>query len=78
MKVAISVPDRISRAADKAARRMRVPRSQLYARAVEVYLKQAEGQDVTERLNAVYGDAPQERDSFLENAARATLRRSRW
>jgi len=78
MKVAISVPDRISRAADQAARRMRVPRSQLYARAVEAYLKHAEGQDVTERLNAVYGDEPGERDPFLEKAARATLLRSRW
>jgi metal-responsive CopG/Arc/MetJ family transcriptional regulator len=78
MKVAISVPDRISRAVDMAARRMRVPRSQLYARAVEAYLKQAEGLDVTERLNAVYGDAGGERDPFLEKAALATLRRARW
>ena len=78
MKVAISVPDNIYRAADKAARRMRVPRSQLYARAVEAYLKLPEGQDVTERLNAVYGDEIRERDPFLEKAARATLRRARW
>lgn len=78
MKIAISVPDRISRAADKAARRMRVPRSQLCARAVEAYLKQAEAQDVTGRLNAVYGAEPRESDPFLEGAARATLRRSRW
>ena len=78
MKVAISVPDRISRAADQAARRMRVPRSQLYARAVEAYLKYAEGQDVTERLNVVYGEDPEEKDAFLEKAARAALRRSRW
>ena len=78
MKVAISVPDRLSRAADKAARRMRVPRSQLYARAVEAFLKQAEGQAVTERLDAVYGEAPKGGDAFLEKATRATLRRSRW
>ena len=77
MKLAISVPDRISRAADQAARRMRVPRSQLYARAVEAYLKHAEHEDVTERLNAVYGDEPGQRDPFLEKAAGATLRRSR-
>jgi len=57
---------------------MRVPRSQLYARAVAAYLKHAEGKDVTERLNAVYGEEPGERDPFLEKAARAALRRSRW
>jgi metal-responsive CopG/Arc/MetJ family transcriptional regulator len=78
MKVAISVPDRLSQAADKAARRMRVPRSQLYARAVEAYLKRGEAQDVTARLNAVHGDASAERDVFVEKAARTTLRRSRW
>lgn len=71
------MPDRISRAADQAARRMQVPRSQIYARAVEAYLKHSLGQDVTERLNAVFGDEPRERDPFLEKAARATLRRSR-
>jgi hypothetical protein len=78
MKVAISVPDPIFRAADRAARRMRVTRSQLYARAVEAYLKHAEGPDVTKRLNAVYGGEPAEQDLFVEKAAQATLRRSEW
>jgi hypothetical protein len=78
MKLAISVPDRISRAADRAARRMRVPRSQFYARAVEAYLRQAEARDVTERLNEVYGREPEEQDPFPATAARATLRRSPW
>jgi len=78
VKVAISVPDAVSRAADRAARRMRVPRSQFYARAVAAYLKQVEEQDVTERLNAVYGHEPAEPDPFLTEAARRTFRRSRW
>ena len=77
MKVAISVPDPIFLAADKAAKRMRLPRSQFYARAVEAYLEQTSGQDVTERLNAVYGEDVEEPDRFLEAAAKATLRRSR-
>jgi predicted transcriptional regulator len=61
VKVAISVPDRLFRAADRTAKRMRVPRSQLYARALEAYLKRAQRPDVTERLNAAYagkGNAP--------------------
>jgi hypothetical protein len=57
---------------------MRVPRSQFYARAVEVYLRQASGQDVTERLSAVYQDPPQKPDPFPATAARAALRRTRW
>ena len=78
MKVAISVPDPIFRAADRAAKRMRVARSQFYARAVEAYLKEAGGQEVTERLNAVYGNEARPPDVFVQTAAEATLRRSRW
>jgi len=77
MKIAISVPDPIHRAAERAAKRMAVPRSQFYSRAVEAYLKQAAAQDVTERLNAVYSKNTPERDPFLEAAARLTLRRSK-
>ncbi len=56
---------------------MRVPRSQFYSRAVEAYLRQAAVEDLTERLNAVYADAPGEPDPFLSAAARQTLRRSK-
>ena len=78
MKIAISVPDLIHRAADQAARRMRVPRSQFYARAVEAYLKQTAREDITARLNAVYADEPSEPDAFLKAASRATIRRMKW
>ena len=76
MKVAISVPDPVFLAADKAAKRMRLPRSQFYARAVEAYLEQTSGQDITKRLNAVYGEDEDEPDRFLEAATKASLRRS--
>jgi len=77
VKIAISVPDPVFRRAEQAARRMRVPRSQFYSRAVEAYLRQAAIEDLTERLNAVYADAPVEPDPFLNAAARRTLRRSK-
>ena len=78
MKIAISVPDPIYRAAEKAARRMKVPRSQFYAGAVQAYLKQVAGRDITERLNAVYAAEPPENDPFLAAAARGVFRRTRW
>jgi hypothetical protein len=50
---------------------MRVPRSQLYARALEAFLKQQQRLDVTERLNAVYSRRGNEPDSaFLEYGRR--------
>jgi hypothetical protein len=76
VKVAISVPDQLSRAADRVARRMRVPRSRAYLQALEVYLATRSTKDVTGRLDAVYG-AETEVDDFVTAAAKATLRRSR-
>ena len=78
MKIAISVPDPLHRAAERAARRMRVPRSRFYARAVQAYLKQMAWEDITERLNAIYSEEPEAPDPFLRASARATFRRSKW
>jgi predicted transcriptional regulator len=77
MKVAISVPDRVHRAADRAARRMRVPRSQFYVKALEAYLAVTSEEEITRRLDAVYGSEAGPPDPFLAAASRATLRRSR-
>lgn len=78
MKIAISIPDPLHKAAERAARRMRVPRSQFYARAVAAYLKQASAEEITARLNRVYGGERAAPDAFLKKAARATLRRAKW
>jgi hypothetical protein len=77
MKVAISVPEPVYRAAEKAARQMRVPRSRFYAQAVQAYLKRIDHEDVTRRLNEVYDEPSAEPDPFLAVAARATLKRAR-
>ena len=77
MKVAISVPDRVHRAADRAARLMRVPRSRIYVKALEAYLAATSEEEITRRLDAVYGTEAGPADPFLTAASRATLRRSR-
>jgi hypothetical protein len=77
MKVAISVPDRVHRAADRAARRMGVPRSRIYVKALEAYLAATSEEEITRQLDAVYGSEAGPADPFLAAASRATLRRSR-
>jgi len=77
MKVAISVPDRIHRAADRVARRLRVPRSQLYVRAMASFLATVSEDDITRRLDEVYVGGASIPDPFLAASARASLRRSR-
>ena len=56
MKTAISVPDDVFRAAERLARRLGLSRSELFARAVALYVANYQQQDVTERLNAVHGE----------------------
>lgn len=78
MKIAISVPGPVHRAADRAAKRLRVPRSQLYTRAVEEYLKRQARPDITERLDLVYGSRRNEPDEALLEQGLETLRRVEW
>lgn len=53
MKTAISLPDALFDSAEALASRLGVSRSQLYATAIARLL--AEHEQVTERLNTVYG-----------------------
>jgi metal-responsive CopG/Arc/MetJ family transcriptional regulator len=54
MKTAISIPDRVFREAERAAKRQKVSRSRFYSQAVEAYLKAQANKGITEALNAVY------------------------
>ncbi len=79
MKVAISVPDPLFRQAESVARRLRIPRSQLYARALELFLRQQRRPDVTQRLDAVYGATePDAEDREWLEAGLEVLRRAEW
>lgn len=54
MKVAISLPDPVFRAAETLAANLRKSRSQLYAEALASYVGAHSAHDVTKRLNEVY------------------------
>lgn len=56
MKTAISIRDDIFEAAERTAAVLGISRSELYARAVAGFVSQHDGDRVTERLNAVYGE----------------------
>ena len=78
MKVAISLPDPIFSAAEKLAHRMRVPRSQLYAQAIEEYLDKHHDALVTERLNAVYATEPAPLDPAMAAAQLEAMDHEAW
>jgi len=78
MKVAVSIPDPVFRAAERASRRMRISRSQFYARAVEAYVRFHSGDEMTEQLDRVYSKQSSELDPALEAASLEVLRRESW
>ena len=57
MKTAISIRDDIFEAAERVALDMGISRSELYSKAVELFVSRHENERVTERLDAVYGEA---------------------
>ena len=60
------------------AKRLGVPRSRLYARAVEAFVKAHRAAGVTEALNAVYGTEPSNLDPALTAMQTASLSEEEW
>jgi len=78
MKTAISLPDRIFRAAERHARRARKSRSQLYAEAIAEYLARHSPEEVTEAMNRVVDQLTNESDPFVTAAGRRVLEDTSW
>ena len=59
MKITISIPDRLFEVAERYAKRLGMSRSELYSKAVVYYLDEKLSLSLVERLDAVYGIAPE-------------------
>lgn len=57
MKTAISIPDPIFRSADLLARRLKISRSRLYAKAVAEFVARHRSGQITKQLDEVYSEA---------------------
>jgi hypothetical protein len=78
MKTAVSLPDDLFRQAEVTARRLRVSRSELYAKAIAAFLKQQDGTVITNRLNDVYSSQPAKLDPGLHRAQLKSLEKEVW
>jgi metal-responsive CopG/Arc/MetJ family transcriptional regulator len=78
MKTAVSLPDRLFRAAEQHAQRAQKSRSQLYAEALAEYLARHAPDEVTEAMNRVVDQVAAEPDAFAGAAARRVLERTEW
>jgi hypothetical protein len=78
MKVAISLPDPVFRAAEQLAHSLCIPRGQLYARAIEEYLDKRQDALITDRLNDVYAKEQQAVEPALAVAQLKAIDREAW
>lgn len=78
MKTAISLPDELFEAAEALAARLEVPRSRLYAIALEEFLARHDARRVSERLDAVYGSEPSALPGALGAAQADAIRTTEW
>jgi metal-responsive CopG/Arc/MetJ family transcriptional regulator len=78
VKTAVSLPDDLFQQAEAAARRLRVSRSELYAKAIAEFLKEREEGTVTERLNEVYSRRTAKIDASLYRAQLQSIGKEVW
>jgi predicted transcriptional regulator len=78
VKTAISLPDDLFRRADELARRLGIPRSQLYARALSEYLDARGPAQVTAALNTVYAESESALDAHIAAAQAAAVGEEDW
>jgi len=74
MKTAISLPDQLYEEAERTAQSLGIPRSQLFAKALEEFISFHKRENITERLNRVYSHVNQEENSEISNIGLESLR----
>ena len=78
MKTVVSMPGALFRAGEPLSKRLKFPRSRLYALALADFVERHADGDITRRLNASFAAHPMERDPFMREVARRRGRRSAW
>ena len=78
MKTAISLPDEVFDAAEELAEELGVSRSHLYALALAEFVEHHRRDEVTERLDAVYGDAESTLDPHLADLQHRSIPSEEW
>lgn len=78
VKTAISIPDDVFDSAEELAHDLGMSRSQLYATAVAQFVARHQGDEVTRKLNEVYGQVEARLDPVLEELQQRAIGRGDW
>lgn len=69
VKTAISLDESLFQEAEEWAGKLGVSRSQLFARAVEEYVRRRENEELLARLNEAHADGPDEEEALRHGQA---------
>ncbi len=75
IKTAISIDKSLFAQANALARKLKVSRSRLFVLALEDFIQEQQNKELLEKINAVYGDEPDETEKNLRRKARKSHRR---
>lgn len=78
MKTAISIPDPLFKEAERLTKRLRIPRSQLYAKALEAYIQSQKSKGIKEALDDVYRTESSELDPIMARLQSEAIGREEW
>jgi metal-responsive CopG/Arc/MetJ family transcriptional regulator len=78
MKVAVSLPDPVFKAAETLARRLKKSRSRIYAEALASYVSSHDAMAVREKLDAVYAVQDSRLDKVLTQVQLRSLKDEAW
>ncbi len=78
MKTAISIPDHIFELAEELARKLEISQSELFARAIEEYVKDRLDGSITERLNEIYSTEDSSIDVNIAKIQSASISGDDW
>ena len=78
MKTAVSVPDELFQAGERAADRLGLSRSGLYSKALQEYLARHDDEEITRRLDEVYAHEPSALDPAMSRLAARSLPKESW
>jgi metal-responsive CopG/Arc/MetJ family transcriptional regulator len=75
IKTAISIQKDLFEKAEDLAKRMKIPRSRIYALALQDYLRRKENMNLLAQINAVHSDEPKASEKDLRRKSKQTHRR---
>jgi metal-responsive CopG/Arc/MetJ family transcriptional regulator len=75
IKTAISIQKSLFEKAEDLARKMKIPRSRLYALALQDYLRRRENKDLLAQINAAQAEEPEASEKNLRQKSKRTQRR---